>query len=797
MPTPLRFIVRTLARHPATTAINVVGLAVALAAALLIALHLQSDLAFDRFHENADRIVQVVTEVGPEGDRQRTAQTPIPFAAAAAQAFPEVERVVQMTELDGVVRWGAEATTEPVTFVSAGFFETFSFGLAEGDARRALRRPDGVVLAEPFARRLFGDAQAVGQTLAVRIDDQERTLTVTGVAPAPPAESSVQYRVLLPFESLAQYRRSFANPSWGTLQPTTYLELTSGEAAPALADKLPAFLAANLPPAQRGLSLGLLPLADVHLAADVEDQLSPPNSPAALGVLGLVGLLVLLMACVNFTTLAVSRAAARAGEVGVRKATGARRAQLVGRFWSEAAVLVVAAAALAAALATVALPTFNALVARDLTLWDGLGWRTPLTLLGLLAVVTAVAGAYPAVYLSGFEPVRVLRGDVGGAGRRGLTRGLVTVQFAVSTALVIVLLVMARQLHHVGSADLGFESDRVVRVPTNTWDADEGRALVRRLDAAFADDPAVVSVVGLSEEIGDGGAFANLMPVESADGAAVGGGGGPETRVLGASGGLVETLGLGLARGRELAEADEDAVVVNRAFTRAMGWGDDALGRRVSVMLTVGDAEVVGVVEDFRYRSARAEVEPLVVHGGLPWVRAVYVRLAPGPLGAGVDAVEGAWRAAAPGLPFEPTFLSDAVAAQYAADQRWTRVVGWASAFAVAIGLLGLLGLASLTAQERTKEVGIRKVLGASVPSLVALLSWDLVRLVALAFVVAAPVAAFVAGRWLDGFASRVDLGPAPFVAAGLATLLLAVLTVGGQAARVATADPVHALRSE
>ena len=792
MPDALRFALRALARHPATTAINVVGLAVALAAALLIALHLQSDLAFDQFHEKADRIVQAVAVVGPDGDRQRLASTPVPFAEAVEAAFPEVVRAVQVAEFDGVVRRGDDASTETVTFVGRGFFDTFSFGFAEGDARSALDRPDGVVLAEPFARRLFGDEPAVGQPLSVRVDDQELTLTVTGVAPAAPAESSVQYRVLLPFEALAQFRRSFANPSWGTLQPTVFLELDAPGSAPALAAKLPGFLDANLPDAQAGLGIDLIPLADVHLAADVADPLEPTNSPLALGVLGTVGLLVLLMACVNFTTIALSRAAGRAREVGVRKATGALRSQLVRRFWGETAVLVAVALALAVGLAAVALPSFNALVARDLAL-GAVGWRTPLTLVGLLAVVTLVAGAYPALYLSGFEPVRVLRGDVAAGGRRGVTRTLVTLQFAASTALVVVLLVMARQLHHVDAVDLGYESDRVVRLETNVWNAEDGRALTRRLRAALADDPAVVAVAGLSEAVGSEDAFPNLMPVEG-PGAA---GADIETRVLGADAGAVEALGLTLTDGRALSEADgPSAVLVNRAFADAMGW-DDPVGRRVSVMMTASDATVVGVVDDFRYRSVRADVEPLVVHGDLPWVRSVYVRLTPGPPSQGLAAIEEAWRAAAPGLPFEPTFLSDAVAEQYAADRRWTRVVGWASAFAVGIGLLGLLGLASLAADERRKEVGVRKVLGASVPGLVALLSWDLVRLVALAFVVATPVAAFVLGRWLDGFASRVALGPLPFVAAGLIVLLLAVLAVGTQTARAALADPVRSLRSE
>ena len=787
---PFRFALRALARHPATAAINVAGLAVALAAALLIALHVQDHLAFDRFHAKSDRIVQVLIQNDGGPEQTVTAQTPVPMAEALEEAFPEVRRAVQMTTLDGVVRHEGRAASETLTFVSAGFFDTFSFGLDGAEAQAALARPDGVVLATPLADRLFGRGGAVGERLSVRLDDQERTFTVTAVAPPAPPGSSLSYSVVLPFESLAQYRRSFANPSWGTFNPRVYLELKDASAAPSLAAKLPAFLSSQAPAdLAENWSLRLLPLADVHLTPGVEGQLAPPRSPLYLGVLGGIGLLVLFMACVNFTTLAVARAAGRAREVGVRKVVGAVRAQLVRRFWGETAVLVAVALGLGVALAAVALPTFNALVGRDLAL-GGLGWRAPLTVLGLLAVVTAVAGAYPALYLSGFEPVRVLRGRGGGRGRPALTRALVTLQFAVSTALVVVLLVMARQMHHVAQADLGFESDRVVRLATNVWDAGEGAALVDRLRTALADEPGVVAVAGLSEEIGDEEAFPNVYPV-AVGGAEV------ETRVLGADAGLADALGLTVASGRAL-RPDEGgaAVLVNRAFADAAGWADP-VGRTISVPMTVTDAAVVGVLDDFHYRSLRAEVEPLVVHAAPPWVRAVYVRLAPGPLDRRLAAVGAGWERAAPGLPFEPAFLDDAVAEQYAADRRWTRLVAWASAFAVGIGLLGLLGLAALTAQERTKEVGIRKALGATVAGLVVLLSRDLVRLVALAFVVAAPVAYLVADRWLETFASRAPLGPAPFVAGGLATLLLAVAVVGAQAARAATADPVRALRSE
>ena len=438
---PLRFALRALARHPATTAINVAGLAVALAAALLIALHVQDHLAFDRFHAKTDRIVQVLVENDGGPESTVMAQTPVPLAEALEEAFPEVRRAVQVTTLDGVVRHDGAAASETLTFVSAGFFDTFSFGLDDAEARAALARPDGVVLAAPLARRLFGAGGAVGERLSVRLDDQERTFRVTAVAPPAPPESSLDYSVVLPFESLAQYRRSFANPSWNTLNPRVYLELADAGAAEALAAKVPAFLGARAPAdfADHWV-LRLLPLEDVHLTPGVEGQLAPPRDPLYLGVLGGIGLLVLLMACVNFTTLAVARAAGRAREVGVRKAVGAVRAQLVRRFWGETAVLVAVALALGVALAAAALPTFNALVGRDLALWGGVGWRTAATLLGLLAVVTAVAGAYPALYLSGFEPVRVLRGRGGGRGRPALTRALVTLQFAVSTALVVVLL---------------------------------------------------------------------------------------------------------------------------------------------------------------------------------------------------------------------------------------------------------------------------------------------------------------------------------------------------------------------
>ncbi len=789
----LTIALRNLRRHKGYTAINAGGLAVGLATCLLIVLWVQHELSYDRFHAEAERIYRVLyIAEGEDGSEEALAQTPRPLASALDSAFAAVERAVRINRNPGVVRRGAQSFREEITFADDGFFQMFSFPLERGDARTALRAPNTAVLSTPAAQKYFGDENPVGQRLSVRLGGAFYDVTVTGVAAPLPENSSIRFDVLLPLNEQSAYRTAFANDNWGTLSPRLYVQLASPKAAIALSEQIPAFIERSIPEGFHAKQLRLQPLAEVHRTPSVTGGLAPTSDPSYAYILIGIALVVLLMACINFTTLAVGRSAGRVREVGIRKVMGAVRAQLMRQFWGEALLMSALAFLLSVALARLALPFFNALAGTRLHLG---AWTDPVMLsvgTGLFLLVGLVAGGYPAVYLSRFEPTEVLTGRFRVGGRSRFTAALLVVQLTVSTALIICTLFMGQQLHLLQTRNLGFEQEQVVRLGVPPQ---EGVTLWERMQQALADEPRVQSVAASWNQIGGGeGVGFNRLPTTA-------GAQEIEAASFKVSPGALETLDLALAQGRPLSaskgkgEQAAPQVVVNEAFVKEMGW-DDPLGRRVSVLFGVQDAPIVGVVKDFHFESLHEKIRPLVIDMSGPF-STLYVRFAAGDPQTALRTVEVAWNQVAPELPFAFTFLDEAVEQQYRAETRWTRTVTTASVLAIFIACLGLFGLAAFAAERRRKEIGIRKVLGASVASVVGLLSKDFLKLVLIAFVVAAPVAYVAMRRWLEDFAYRVELSPWLFLAAGAAALGIALATVSVQAVRAALADPVEALRSE
>ncbi len=782
----LKIAYRNLKRNKGYAFINIAGLAVGLAVCLLMALYVRHERSYDRFHEKADRIFQVLTAFERAEQRSVLARAPVPLGETLGATFPEVERVVQLYSMNGVVRRGEKAFEEELLFATPGFFEMFSFELVRGSPATALDAPDAVVLTRETARKYFGGAGALGRRLSIRLRGTFYDFTVTGIAEAAPSTSSIRYDVLLPFGRLKSFVRSFANPNWGTLSPYIYVQLPSRAHAEVLEGKF-SVLQEQVPESQSGMQFRLLPLTAVHLTPGVSNPLEPTSRPAYAYILSGIALFILLIACINFTTLAVSRSARRAREVGMRKVLGAVRPQLIRQFGGEALLMSLVALLLGLALAELLLPAFSRLV--DVPLSFAV-WGQPVMLLvlgGLLLFVGLLAGSYPALYLSRFDPVTVLKGPFRALGKSRLTRVLVVFQFALSIFFIIGTLFMARQLDLLQTKELGFDEEQVIRfdVPFR-----EGARLLGRYRNALADEPGVVRVSGSWEQLGGGdGVGFNRMPTTS---------GTTEMKLhaFGVAPGFLETLGIELIEGRSFSEARAGgAVIVNEAMVRQMGW-DRPLAREVSVRFTVENAPVIGVVENFHFRSLHHALTPLVMHTSAPLTN-LYVRIAPDDVPGTLATLEAAWEETAPEIPFAFTFLDEHIEQQYRADRRWARIISYAALLAVLIACLGLFGLAAFAAERRTKEIGIRKVLGASVPSIVVLLSKDFLKLVLVAFVIAAPLAYYAMSRWLEGFAYRTELGPWIFVGAGALALVIALATVSYQAIRAALANPVEALRAE
>ena len=611
-----------------------------------------------------------------------------------------------MTTAGGTVRAGGHVFDEDsYLFADADFFRVLSHPFLSGDARTALARPNTVVLTASTARRYFGDADAVGRTI-VRKGDQP--LEVTGVVEDVPAQSTTHFDAVASISTLGPPREE-----WGTANDYTFVRARSPVAAAALPAQLEALVARLQAENPDVWTLRAMPLPNVHLHSTAEYDTDASGSIRTVYGFAAVALLILLIACINYVNLATARAVRRAGEVGLRKSIGASRGQLVGQFYAESAVMALGGVGLALVLVAAAMPAFESLSGKDLSF---LTLATPgllALIVGLFVFVTVVAGSYPAVYLSGFEPSRALRGGL----RRGgdaawLRRGLVVFQFAVSAVLVAGTLVVLSQLRYLRSQDLGFDKEHIVVVPLS------GEALqtaAPAIEDAVAQTPGVVAVAAVNQIPGELGWTSGLwgegMPADSS----------LTVKGMPADARVTDALGLRVLAGSAfpeqplLPDSTNFQFLVSAATVQRLGWTpEEAVGRTLSVDGRRG--AVVGVVADFHFQSMRAAIEPLVIWYEPDAVYNLVVRLGPGDPAAATRALAAVWAGFAGDQPFSVRFLDDVYDRLYQSDQQFGRIVTVFAGLAIVVACLGLFGLAAFTAQQRRKEIGVRKVLGASVP---------------------------------------------------------------------------------
>ena len=796
---------RNLRKRPGYTAINILGLAAGLAGCILIGLWVEDELSYDDFHTNADRTYRVLNAFDmPE------LQATIPFTPPALQPtltadYPQVEAAVRVGDRDGVVQHGPQRGVESnVLFADDGFFDVFSFPLVRGTA--ALDRPGTVLLTPSLATEYFPGADPVGQTM--QFDGNE--LEVTGIVAAPPTNTHLDYTMIASLATLDLDASNWGNNDWAT-----YVTLQPSASAAAFQASLDEIVEARLVPLlqSEGLDAGdgdlpqqfhLQPITGIHLGTGAPDLAAGGGAGSLTYVLLFSGLalFVLLLAVINFMNLSTARATERANEVGVRKAMGADRSQLAGQFLGESVILTAGALAVALGLCALFLPAFNDLAGKSIAASALFSGGHLLAYAGLIAVVGLLSGSYPALVLSRFVPTETLRGKASSSGGSvRLRQGLVVAQFAISIALIAGTGVVHQQVAYMQSKGLGFNEESVVvidRVRTIS-DPIRTQADVRGFQdrlATFKQE--VEQQSGVVEATSGfslpGTFFINSMwPLDR-----------PEAEphnfdytFVGYD--YVETLDLELAAGRDFSRdfaSDTAAVLLNETGAREFGLTpEEAVGE--SVMRGDMPLEIIGVVEDFHYASLREEIGPVILlHEALRLPQYLAVRVAPGQTADVLDALRATW-AGFSDLPIEYSFLADDLAAQYRTEARLEQLFTTFAGLAILIACLGLLGLAAFTAQQRTKEIGIRKALGATATGIVGLMSKDFLKLVGVAFVVAAPVAYGAMSQWLQGFAYRIDLSAGVFLLAGGLAFTVALMTVSVQALRAARTDPVTALQGE
>ena len=786
---------RHLARHRSYSAINLAGLSVGVSFCLLAWQFVAFERSFDRFHEKADRVFRVTrTIVYP--DREWVLGTTQKLVGEYIEA--DLPQVVETARLlcsrdmddDRVIRWDDETTSGIlIAWADPELFEILSFAAVEGDPAAALTRPDHIVLGGRAARLLYSEDEAVGREISLRDGSEWRDFTIGAVVEIP-SNSTYDFDLLLPFE---------LGPNRGGSYVHTLVEVGRPEDGEVLQRAMPAFGDRHFGDrirrtresrgAEYDERYALQPLTAMHLDPSV-DNTAGSVSPTQCWVLMGIAAALLLIACANFVNLSMAMAGDRFREVGLRKTLGAYRGQVARQFLVESLLFVGAALALGIALAEAALPTFSALVDRSLTIEYATLWQPLLATAALLAVLT---GAYPALALSRPHPAGVLRGQLQITGNSRLGRALVAAQLGLSVLLVVVAVTMARQMEHVLTRDLGYDREQVVVINSGSiWDRD--RALGVRIRNRYHDLAAShADVVSASAswlamtQSWHRGMGLNHEGMQT------------EVELFPVDYDFAATLGLNMLEGRDFSREfpgdQEGSIIVNETLLRRLGWES---GVDESLAYRRGERTVVGVFGDFHFQSLHHEVEPLVLElEPEASMQHLYVRIDPDHIGETLALLKGTWEEVAPELPFRFSFLDEEVDRQYRQEQRLGRIVNWGSGLAVVIASLGALALASLAALRRTKEIGIRKALGATSANVMDLLSREFAWLGVIAIAIAWPIAYLACDRWLGNFAWRIELGVEPFVAGAALVVGTTLLVVISQALRASLMDPVEALRYE
>jgi putative ABC transport system permease protein len=802
---------RNLRRQKAYAVINIAGLAVGLAGCILIFLYVADEMSFDRFHEREASIRRVLACFHKEDGSVefRTSSMPAGAAPLFPKEFPEIEYAVRFGAARGSIRAGEAVFAEEVAFTDPGVFALFSFPLISGDPASVLAGEDSLVLTRSAAAKFFGGRDPVGQTATLAFGTSQRDFRITGVAEDPPRNSTIQFQALIRAENLAWATYDEALTNLGDFSYPLFIGLNKEASPQAVAARLDAFTARAFaaefgrwgydPTKRKSLpvTLELQELRDMHF-----DSYGPAGSrktsedgadPAALLILGGIGLAVLLIAGINFVNLSLGRSTVRLPEIGLRKVVGAGRWHLVQQFWAEALVLAAAALAAAVLVATLVLPAFNRLAGKVFTPADLLRPGSLAAMAAMLLAVTLVSGLYPALAMSVVSPVDAFRGRTTIGGKRPVTRALVAIQFALSVFLIVSTFVLGGQIRYLIARDPGYDRQGLIHVRLPSTMAEENQPLVDLFRNRVRPFPGVIGVSASNSALGRNTAAA---PIKLGDRRVIA----YQFRVDPA---YLATMGLKLIDGRDFEPAETGVAIINREFARVLG-ATAPVGRTIGDFADGSDdaypnnLRIIGVVEDYNVISLKYGLSPLFIQREPKWgMWNLIVRVRREGIAATIRELEAVWAEIVPSHPFAFTFLEDDLKAQYASEVRWGGIVRLSSLFAVVIAGMGIFGLTLLSVRRRFKEIGIRKVLGAGVGQVVALVGRELVLLVAASNLVAWPAAYFVMRRYLDGYHYRIGLGPGFFLAAGVVSLAVAALTAGGLGLKAALSDPVKAIRYE
>ncbi|GAB4047292.1 ABC transporter permease [Spirosoma litoris] len=800
----LKVAFRTLWKNRTHTLINIVGLSVAFGTCVLLFLTATFELSYDGFHTNADRIFRLnFLSTNRDGSPNQSSTMPYPISPALKAEFPEIEGVTRWFDRGASVRHNDQTYNKDVRMADADFLQMFTFPLIKGNAKTAMNSLSDIVISERMAKDVFGNEDPIGKPLQLRMNNVWQAFTVTGVLSNAPKNSTFEYDALIRSENAGDYQEFKSR--WDHGNHDVYVKVKAGTDEQTLQRRTQAFMnkyfakdikerqEQGYPKNQLGFQQSLLlqPMLDVHF--DTVTTHGSGISRAYVYTLLLIGLFILAIACINFINLTIAQSLSRAREVGVRKSLGAQRGQLFGQIWGETLLLCFGALLIGLSLAYVSLPTFNRLFRSSLILADFLKPEVLLiTGLGFL-LITLIAGGYPSWFVTRFNAVEVLKGKVK-VSRPGLLRNsLIVTQFTIACLLIVCTVIVRQQISYLQQKPMGLDKEQVISIPVGN--ELNGKDALKAMRDRLANQPNIASVSGSGVNIGAGldGSSSRMMfgfqygkRDVTCDWLRI------DTDYL-------KTMGIKLLQGRDFSTAfstdSSSSVLITQSMAKALGEANP-IGKFIKP--DNKEYQIVGVVSDFNLYSLHQEAKPITLQmqSNFP-IQYILVRVNPQNLTGAMESIKAAWKTIAPKQEFIGSFLDENTERWYRKEQRLATIFSSAAGIAILLSCMGLFSIALIAIQQRTKEIGVRKVLGASVFSIVGLLSKDFLKLVVAAIVIASPIAWYAMDKWLSDFAYKIDIEWWVFALAGVLAIIIALATVSFQSVRAALMNPVKSLRSE
>ncbi len=784
---------RNIIKQKVFSAINILGLSLGITCCILILLFTMDELTYDRFHENSGSIYPVLYEnhfLKTKGE-----SLPLPMGQALKAFFPEVKRFVRLNEREAVVRYKDRIFNERITFSDPDFFNLFTFPLISGNNNLS---DNTIFLTQNIAIKYFGEEDPAGKTLFLNFDSKIKEFFIGGVIKKPPGNSSIRFDFIINLQNLNFLEHPGFTNEWGLFRTALFLQVEDKRSIPGIESRFPLFIRENMQEyllrtrelgrwgdRKLPITLSLSNIKDLHLYSGIHYRGKILNSL----VLILIAVIVLVIACINFNNLSIGKASVRSLEIGMRKVLGAGRKQLIGQFWSESIIMAAISMITGFVFASLLLPEFNSFSGKNMHLANIITPLNAIILVSLVLLIGIISGSYPALVLSGLKPVEIIKGKFRLKGKNSIARYLIVMQFSLSVILIICTMVLSRQLKFMNSQYIGFKKEGIVVVRTQTDSPPVSRKIIENFKDTVKNYSSVINITGSSTS------FSSLVTISinEMNGKNI------PVYISTVYYNYLTTTDMELIEGRDFSEkfpTDTSAVIVNRKYVEEMDI-ESPIGKTVRIGLNP-PMHIIGVIKDINFFSLKQDTGPLAFNL-LPKrpLRVILVRISESNVFETIKLLRKTWSHIQPGKPFEYTFLDSDIASQYDNDKKWNGIVMYSSFLAILISSMGIFGLTLITVNQKVKEIGIRKVLGAGVSRIMGMVLKEFIYLVLIANAIAWPAAFLLMNKYLENFHYRISPEPQIFILAGSISVTVAVLTISCLAVKAALTNPVKALKHE